>query len=108
MVKKSKDAHKLIEEFMLLANKKVAEFIGKPRKNHTPPTSVYRIHDLPDPAKIEQLKVFLDKFKNASEMQQKIRREGLEFKLNPDGTVTLKSKKKENKMTYHPIEKKFK
>ncbi len=62
MVKKSKDAHKLIEEFMLLANKKVAEFIGKPRKNHTPPTSVYRIHDLPDPAKIEQLKVFLDKF----------------------------------------------
>ena len=62
MVKKSKDAHKLIEEFMLLANKKVAEFIGKPRKNHSPPTSVYRIHDLPDPAKIEQLKVFLDKF----------------------------------------------
>ncbi len=53
-------------------------------------------------------KVFLDKLKNASEMQQKIRREGLEFKLNPDGTVTLKSKKKENKMTYHPIEKKFK
>ncbi len=62
LVKKSKDAHKLIEEFMLLANKKVAEFIGKPRKNHTPPTSVYRVHDLPDPAKIEQLKVFLDKF----------------------------------------------
>jgi ribonuclease R len=62
VIKKSKDAHKLIEEFMLLANKKVAEFIGKPRKNHNVPTSVYRIHDLPDPAKIDQLKVFLDKF----------------------------------------------
>ena len=53
-------------------------------------------------------KVFLDKLKNATETQQKIRREGLEFKLNPDGTVTLKSKKQENKLTYHPIEKKFK
>jgi ribonuclease R len=62
VIKRSKDAHKLIEEFMLLANKKVAEFIGKPRKNHQVPTSVYRIHDLPDPAKIDQLKVFLDKF----------------------------------------------
>jgi ribonuclease R len=62
MIKRSKDAHKLIEEFMLLANKKVAEFIGKPRKNHVVPSSVYRIHDLPDPAKIDQLKVFLDKF----------------------------------------------
>lgn len=62
LVKKSKDAHKLIEEFMLLANKKVAEHIGKPRKNYTVPASVYRVHDLPDPAKIEQLKVFLDKF----------------------------------------------
>ena len=62
LVKKSKDAHKLIEEFMLLANKKVAEYIGKPRKNYTVPASVYRVHDLPDPAKIEQLKVFLDKF----------------------------------------------
>ena len=62
MIKRSKDAHKLIEEFMLLANKKVAEFIGRPRKNHVVPSSVYRIHDLPDPAKIDQLKVFLDKF----------------------------------------------
>jgi ribonuclease R len=62
IIKKSKDAHKLIEEFMLLANKKVAEYIGRPRKNHVVPSSVYRIHDLPDPAKIDQLKVFLDKF----------------------------------------------
>ena len=53
-------------------------------------------------------KVFLDKLKNASETQQKIRREGLEFRLNPDGTVTLKSKKQENKLTYNPAEKKYK
>lgn len=53
-------------------------------------------------------KVFLDKLKNASETQQKIRREGLEFKLNPDGTVALKSKKQENKLTYNPAEKKYK
>jgi len=44
--KESKDANKLIEEFMLLANKKVAEFIGKPsEKNKKPKTFVYRIQD---------------------------------------------------------------
>lgn len=53
-------------------------------------------------------KVFLDKLKNASETQRKIRREGLEFILNPDGTVTLKNKKQENKLTYNPTEKKYK
>lgn len=45
-------------------------------------------------------KVFLDKLKNASETQQRIRREGFEFTLNPDGTVTQKSKKQENKWMY--------
>lgn len=50
--KTSKDANKLIEEFMLLANKKVAEFIGKqiPKK-----TFIYRIHDVPDQQKLESL-----------------------------------------------------
>ena len=55
--KESKDAHKLIEEFMLLANRKVAEFIGK--KNLT---FVYRIHDSPDPDKLDVLSLFLKKF----------------------------------------------
>jgi ABC-type uncharacterized transport system ATPase subunit len=45
-------------------------------------------------------KVFLDKLKNASETQQRIRREGFEFTLNPDGTITQKSKKQENKWMY--------
>ena len=46
--KTSKDANKLIEEFMLLANKKVAEFIGKQPKK----TFIYRVHDEPDDSKL--------------------------------------------------------
>ena len=45
-------------------------------------------------------KVFLDRLKNASETQEKMRREGYEFKLNPDGSVTQKSKTQENKLIY--------
>tara|TARA_B100001063_G_scaffold153101_1_gene142822 strand:- start:125 stop:2245 length:2121 start_codon:yes stop_codon:yes gene_type:complete len=55
--KESKDAHKLIEEFMLLANRKVAEYIGKQSL-----TFVYRIHDRPDPDKLDVLSLFLKKF----------------------------------------------
>ncbi len=47
-------------------------------------------------------KVFLDKLKNASETQEKIRREGFEFKLNPDGSIIQKGKTQENKFTYDP------
>lgn len=50
-----KDAHKLIEEFMLLANKKVAEFIYQMRKGRQKNTFVYRIHDEPD---LDRLRVF--------------------------------------------------
>jgi hypothetical protein len=45
-------------------------------------------------------KVFLDRLKNASETQEKIRREGFEFILNPDGSITQKNKTQENKWTY--------
>ena len=51
--KKSKDANKLIEEFMLLANKYVAESIGKVKKGQKAKTLPYRIHDQPDPTKLE-------------------------------------------------------
>ena len=56
--KSSKDAHKLVEEYMLLANKRVAEFIGKykPKK-----TFVYRVHDLPDQDKLMNLKTIANK-----------------------------------------------
>jgi ribonuclease R len=56
-----KDAHKLIEEFMLLANKKVAEFVYKMRKGENRNTMVYRIHDFPDVEKIKTLSTFVKK-----------------------------------------------
>jgi ribonuclease R len=54
-IKQYKDANKLVEEFMLLANRRVAEFIGKPRKGAQPKTFVYRIHDNPSQEKLELL-----------------------------------------------------
>lgn len=53
--KESKDANKLIEEFMLLANKTVATTIGKPANNKKPKAFVYRVHDMPDPGKLADL-----------------------------------------------------
>lgn len=60
--KESKDANKLIEEFMLLANRTVAEFIGKVRGGATPKTFVYRVHDEPDPERLGNLQQFIAKF----------------------------------------------
>ena len=60
--KKSKDANKLIEEFMLLANRTVAESVGKVKKGQKPKTLPYRIHDQPDPTKLETLQQFVVKF----------------------------------------------
>ncbi len=70
--KENKDSNKLIEEFMLLANRKVAEFIGKhgghyPQKKKSkevavPPIFVYRIHDSPVPEKLEKFSMFAGKF----------------------------------------------
>lgn len=53
--KESKDANKLIEEFMLLANKAVATFIGKPQGHKRAKAFVYRVHDMPDPGKLADL-----------------------------------------------------
>ena len=60
--KKSNDATQLIEEFMLLANKFVAESIGKVKKGTKAKTLPYRIHDQPDPTKLETLREFVVKF----------------------------------------------
>jgi len=57
--KESKDANKLIEEFMLLANRSVAEFIGKQKEKKT---FVYRVHDEPDDEKIAQLENIVKRF----------------------------------------------
>lgn len=51
----SKDANKLVEELMLLANKTVATFIGKPVNRKKPKSFVYRVHDQPDPTKLSDL-----------------------------------------------------
>lgn len=53
--KESKDANKLIEEFMLLANKTVARFIGAVDGKRRPKAFVYRVHDQPDPGKLADL-----------------------------------------------------
>ena len=58
-LKVQKDAHKLIEEFMLLANRTVAESIGK---KTNPKPFVYRIHDQPDPMKVQEFGNFIRKF----------------------------------------------
>ena len=60
--KRSKDANKLIEEFMLLANRTVAESIGRVKKGQKAKTLPYRVHDNPDPQKLETLKEFIAKF----------------------------------------------
>ena len=60
--KESKDANKLVEEFMLLANRTVAEAVGRVPKGKKAKVFPYRIHDLPDPAKLDTLAQFIGRF----------------------------------------------
>ena len=60
--KESKDANKLIEEFMLLANRKVAEYIGFSKGKATNKTFIYRVHDEPDVEKLASLQNMVSKF----------------------------------------------
>ncbi|WP_321310326.1 ribonuclease R [Marinifilum fragile] len=60
--KESKDSNKLIEEFMLLANKKVAESVGRVSKGKKAKTFVYRTHDQPNPDKLNSFNQFIRKF----------------------------------------------
>jgi ribonuclease R len=75
----AKDANKLIEEFMLLANKKVAHYIGEIKgKKESNTNCIYRVHDKPDSLKIQTFSVFIDKFgydlkfKNMDEVASKL------------------------------------
>jgi len=72
-VKERKDAHKLIEEFMLLANRKVAEYVYNLGKGKRRPTMVYRTHGSPDPDKLSTFSLFARKFG---------------YKVDPDGDVS--------------------
>ena len=76
-VKVAKDANKLVEEFMLLANRSVAQKIAVVPKGKKPKTFVYRIHDVPDPEKMEKLSAFIARFG---------------YKIRTDGTKTEVSK----------------
>lgn len=78
--KESKDANQLVEEFMLLANRTVAEFIGKV-KGGNPKTFVYRVHDEPDPERMENLQNFVANF-------------GYKLKTNGDPAEMAKSMNK--------------
>ncbi len=62
IVKESKDAHKLIEEFMLLANRSVASYVSKIKVNKEPIPFPYRIHDTPDDEKLKPFVAFAKKF----------------------------------------------
>ena len=62
LFEESKESNHLIEEFMLLANRQVAEFIGKTPKEKTKKTFVYRIHEQPDPEKMQNFANFIQRF----------------------------------------------
>lgn len=85
--KEAKDANKLIEEFMLLANKKVAEFIGKQKK-----TFVYRIHDQPDEDKLMALNGVISRFGHSINLRDK---KSLNSSLN-QLLLDVKGKKEQN------------
>lgn len=59
--KKMQEANHLIEEFMLMANRRVAAYVGKPEKEKEVKTFVYRVHDTPDPDKLMTLKDFVSR-----------------------------------------------
>ncbi|OEK05812.1 ribonuclease R [Roseivirga misakiensis] len=69
--KERKDAHMLIEEFMLLANKRVAEFIYNKFKQANPLTFVYRSHDNPDPEKLDTFSNFARRFGHQMDFDKK-------------------------------------
>jgi ribonuclease R len=62
VIKESKDAHKLVEEFMLLANRTIAEYVSRIKINQEPVPFPYRIHDTPDDEKLKPFAAFAKKF----------------------------------------------
>ncbi len=85
--KEAKDSNKLIEEFMLLANRKVAEFIGKQKK-----TFVYRIHDEPDEEKLLALNGVISRFGHSINLRD---RKSINSSLN-QLLEDVKGKKEQN------------
>lgn len=72
VIKESKEAHQLIEEFMLLANRSVAEYVAKIKINKKPIPFPYRIHDKPDDEKLKPFAAFAKKFGYTFDMHDEI------------------------------------
>ncbi|HNY01523.1 MAG TPA: ribonuclease R [Bacteroidales bacterium] len=70
-IREMKEANKLIEDFMLLANRKVAEHIGKKKENQPVKTFVYRVHDEPNPEKLENFSQFLGRLGHKVKLNSK-------------------------------------
>ncbi len=91
-IKEQKEANHLVEEFMLLANRSVASFIGKPAGNKKPKVFVYRVHDEPNPEKLNTFMQFLRKLGYSLNIQS---REALADSYNKLFTA-IKGKGEEN------------
>ncbi len=72
VIKESKDAHKLIEEFMLLANRTVAEYVSKIKSNKEPIPFPYRIHNTPSEEKLIPFAAFARKFGYTFDMKDEL------------------------------------
>ena len=77
-----KDAHKLVEEYMLLANRKVAEFIATKKKGGQKLTFVYRQHDYPDPEKLSTFSIFAKRFGHELQIEEKAVAKSLNSLMN--------------------------
>lgn len=77
-----KDAHKLVEEYMLLANRKVAEFIATKKKGDQQLTFVYRQHDYPDPEKLSTFSIFAKRFGHDLKIEEKTVAKSLNSLMN--------------------------
>lgn len=85
-----KEAHKMIEDFMLLANKKVAEFIFNKKENNIPKTFVYRVHDNPDMDKLNAFNNFAAKFGyqvDLGNIAQSLNKISADLEDKPEGNV---------------------
>lgn len=92
-VKERKDAHMLVEDFMLLANKHVAQFVGKEMNKNGKNTFVYRIHDLPDEDKLKDFSLFAARFgykfhfDNPNKVAKQLNKLMLELEGQPEQTM---------------------
>jgi ribonuclease R len=83
IIKKTRlDAHRLVEECMLLANKTVAEHIGRVRKDEHAKPFVYRVHDVPDPSRLKDLANFVKQFGYSLDVKQAVSSRALQKLLD--------------------------